>query len=471
LVEAKLKDMKRYRSLFLALVVLACTGFHACVASQNHQLLNMPKNNQGQINAASVSTFCAGRFLFDVPVGSTLTGGNYKYDFLVIEPVKASSYDEFEKEVASREFGLKSAVNKRTGASMLLQSVEPEKSTKILASWKSEASTAQVVVFGYRWINGYRFLFEDSVDDDKQKDGVDNMKEVLSRLRIRPETDIPNEPGYCFEGGFIENSEWENEEAGVDFRIAGHPDAILSVWFYPLSRYKHDKPLLERMGGMTQLLGNLATSVHVLRKGDRQVGPYKGQEHLASAPNSGGMRGHAFVWETQGNGTVETPAIKIELSTGHSDRKGNPQKTSLTDEQAMKLWDDILNSFRLRPTGDAVKTSDIAPEPQPRLPLGELVATGRACPQTGWWQASEGGEIEGGARQYFRAGETMPQATTLGESSLWQKLKGARPSYRTATVWKLVDYDAAPTHADEENRTQTIAKAAPDDAPSSHDKG
>jgi hypothetical protein len=48
----------------------------------------------------------------------------------------------------------------------------------------------------------------------------------------------------------------------------------------------------------------------------------------------------------------------------------------------------------------------------------------------------------------------MPQVTTLGESSLWQKLKGARPSYRTATVWKLVDYDAAP-----------------DDAPSSHDRG
>jgi hypothetical protein len=99
------------------------------------------------------------------------------------------------------------------------------------------------------------------------------------------------------------------------------------------------------------------------------------------------------------------------------------------------------------------------------------VATGRACPQTGWWQASEAGEIEGGARQYFRAGETMPQVTTLGELSLWQKLKGARPSYRTATVWKLVDYDAAPAHADEENHAQTIAKATPDDAPSGHDKG
>jgi hypothetical protein len=187
------------------------------------------------------------------------------------------------------------------------------------------------------------------------------------------------------------------------------------------------------------------------------------------------MRGHAFVWETQGEGTLETPAIKIELSTGHSDRKGNPQKTSLTDEQAMKLWDDLLNSFRLRPTGDAVKTSDIAPEPSPRLPLGELVATGRTCPQTGWWQASEAGEIEGGARQYFRAGDAMPQVTMLGEPSLWEKLKGARPSYRTATVWKLVDHDVEVPPA------QSIAQApsghasldahGPDDASPHHDKG
>jgi hypothetical protein len=103
------------------------------------------------------------------------------------------------------------------------------------------------------------------------------------------------------------------------------------------------------MGGMTGFLANLATSVRVLRKGDRQVGPYAGQEHLASAPGSNGMRGHAFVWETQGDGTLDTPAIKIELATGYHDGKGNQQKTSLTDKEAMKVWDDILDSFRLRP--------------------------------------------------------------------------------------------------------------------------
>jgi len=30
-----------------------------------------------------------GRFLIDVPAGSTLSGGNHEYDFIRIEPVKA----------------------------------------------------------------------------------------------------------------------------------------------------------------------------------------------------------------------------------------------------------------------------------------------------------------------------------------------------------------------------------------------
>jgi hypothetical protein len=410
-----------------------------------------------------------GRFLIDVPAGSSLNGGSYKYDFIRLEPTKAMNFEEFEKEVGKRESDLKSAKNDHTKQSMLLQTFQVEKGARILASWKADYSTAQINIVGYRWIGGNRFLFNVDVADGRQDSGMNRMRDALSRLRARADNDFPIEPGYCFAGGFIANPRWRNEEASLDIDIAGHPDAFLSIWIYPLASHKHDKPLLERMGGMTQLLGNLATSVHVLRKGDRQLGPYPGQEHLASAPSSGGMRGHAFVWETQGDGTLDTPAIKIELTTGYQDDKGNPQKTSLTDKEAIKLWDDILNSFRLRPTGNPVKTSDVGPEPH--LPLGELVATGRACPQTGWWQASEAGEIEGGARQYFRAGETMPQVTTLGESSLWQKLKGARPSYRTATVWKLVDYDAAPAHADEENHAQTIAKATPDDAPSGHDKG
>lgn len=436
--------MRKIKSFSIIYYVAVAVGVAAStMAADVSGFPTMTNQKASAVSSSMTSTYCLGRFLLDVPAGSKLSGGNYKYDFISIEPVKRIAFEDFEKDFNVRAAQLKAAQHKLTKQSMLLESSQPDKGSRIIASWKADFSKALITIAGYRWIDGNLFKLEDEVGGDKQTLGTSSMRDTLARLRPRADTEIPAAPGYCFEGGFIAKADWENEEASVDIDIAGHPDAFVSVWVYPLASHKKDKPLLERMGGLSQALGNLATAVNVLRKGDRQIGPYKGQEHLASAPNSGGMRGHAFVWETQGEGTLDMPAIKIELTTGHQDSKGNPQKTTLTDQQAMKLWDEILNSFRLRPTGGQVKTGAAGGEPQPPLPLGELVATGNACPQTGWWQTSEPGEVAGGRRQRFEAGEAMPEATLLGQSSIWHRLKGERPTYRKATVWKLVGYDEA----------------------------
>jgi hypothetical protein len=462
--------MKPHFLLFIVLQAALSLGVNTCIAANQSGSPTMTNHNANTTTSLT-STFCIGRFLIDVPSGSRLSGGNYKYDFIGIEPVKLMTSDAFNQDVDGKETKLK-ATKHRVEPSLLRTSLRPQQDTEILAFWEEDFITSVVNLEGYRWIDGSRFKFKDEVSNNKQEFGLNRMRDALSRLRPRADTDIPSEPGYCFAGGFIANPRWRNEEAGVDIDIAGHPDAFVSIWIYPLASYKRDRPLLERMGGLTQALGNLATSVHVLRKGDRQIGPYKGQEHLASAPNSGGMRGHAFVWETQGDGTLDTPAIKIELTTGHQDNQGNPQKTTLTDRQAIQLWDDILNSFRLRPTGEPVKTSGLNPEPRPVLPLGEFAATGRACPQTGWWQASEQGEIAGGRRKRFVAGEPMPDVVLLGEASVWQKLKGERPTHRTATLWKLVSYDDAGANPPLAPAGQNVnAAQAPDGGAGSHREG
>ncbi|BEV13233.1 T6SS immunity protein Tli4 family protein [Herbaspirillum sp. DW155] len=310
-----------------------------------------------------VTTFCVGRFLIDVPQGSTLSGGNYLYDFTRIERPQAMEVEAFSARHAERERFLREEKHKSEPS--LLRLVEiPDTYSRIYVYWQSAHITAVAEVDGYLWTNGVQFLLKTQAGmsapppgiSSRQDYAVARMRETLANLRTRQDDDIPTEPGYCFEGGFIANPEWENEEAGIDIDIAGHPDAFVSVWFYPLAMSKHDRPLLDRMGDVLQMLGRMATSVHVLRRGDRQVGPYKGQEFLVSAPNSGGLRGHSFIWETEGEGTLDTPALKIELTTGHHDENSNPQQTRMTDAQAMKLWDDVLDSFRLRPVVSAQET-------------------------------------------------------------------------------------------------------------------
>jgi len=351
-----MSTMKIFHFSSFLLVLNLCSGFNECFARPIHSEASTMKGDVfKKMNGTAASTFCIGRFLIDLPAGSKLSGGNYKYDFTRIEPVETATFTEFERVTNKLESDLKAKNNERTKQSMLLGSVHAEKSTRILAAWKAEFSTALISIDGYKWINGNQFRFQDDVGGDRQELGLNSMRDALARLRPRDDGEIPAEPGYCFAGGFIANSSWVNEQAGVDIDIAGHPDAFVSIEIYPLASYKHDKPLLERMGGIAQALANLVTSMRVLRKGNRQIGLYKGQEHLASAPTDNGTRGHAFVWETQGDGTLDTPSIKIELTTGHRDNNGNPQATSLTDRQAIKLWDEILASFRLRPSVESIK--------------------------------------------------------------------------------------------------------------------
>lgn len=402
----------------------------------------MTETPSPSVTRPDTTTYCLGRFLIDMPAGSTLSGGSYKYDFAQIEPPVAMTLEQFNQELNAREEKLRSTKHKKE-PSLLRMSQQPALNTRVLAFFEKPYITAGINIEGYKWVDGVRFLVKVQVDDDKQEFGLKRMSGILSRLRPRADSDIPTDPGYCFEGGFIANEEWENEVANVDIDIAGHPDAFVTVWFYPLAAHKHDKPLLERMGGVLQQLGTFASGVHALRKGERQVGEFKGQEYLATVPNSGGMRGHLFKWETQGEGTLQDPHMTIELSTGAADSKGNPQKTRLSNEQALKLWDSILNSFRLRPVGGApANTSEATP---PITPLGELAATGRHCPHTGWWQCyEEPRPVQGGRRQFFRAGDVMPHVVLLGEQSLWQKIKGEQPTHVRATVWTLVEYETVP---------------------------
>ncbi|WP_249777033.1 T6SS immunity protein Tli4 family protein [Herbaspirillum sp. C9C3] len=303
-----------------------------------------------------VSTFCTGRFLLDLPAGSVVSGGNYRYDYARLDKPKAMSLEEFEAEMVAKEKALRSTKHK-VEPSLLRVLVKPDPYSRIFVYWEESFITSIAQVDGYRWIDGTRYLFKSEAGMSKprtgtksyQEDAVERMQAILAGLRTRSTYEIPTEPGYCFDGGFIANPEWEMEEAAIDIDIAGHPDAYVSVWFYPLARSAHSEPLLDRVGGVLQMLGRMATSVHVLRRGDRKVGPYQGQEFLVTAPNSGGVRGHSFLWETEGEGTLDAPALKIELTTGHRDKNGNAQQTRLTDEQAMKLWDQVLDSFRLRP--------------------------------------------------------------------------------------------------------------------------
>jgi hypothetical protein len=331
-------------------------------------------------------------------------------------------------------------------------------------------------------INGYFRLNNDGVVfntysfvDEKDRT-IALIKNVAGRLRRRAEDEVPTEPGNCIEYAFLPDESGAGKEpraelVRIGFRLKEFPDTHLSIFVGPSNpNYTQSSSLEWRLDRLEkeQKAGdpnNPLLKTKNLRRGPRQIHDWlNGFEALSRSPERAEIHSiNDFAMDFRGvPGDPLKPYAEIQMQTGVADNLAGATKASLTDEEAIAVWDKITSTIRVRPTGkSAVEAAEAQGQ---RRPLGELAATGRVCPQTGWWEPSESGGEERDQRQHIRGGERMPHLMTLGEPSLWQKLKGERPSYRRATVWKLVSYDDAPAVANVAAQTSTIADSSPDNS-------
>jgi hypothetical protein len=207
-----------------------------------------------------------------------------------------------------------------------------------------------------------------------------------------------------------------------------------------------------------------------LRWGPRTINGLAGEEAVMKVTELNFSHVYGLDWEVQGTpDNVLVPAIHLEMSTGNNPKAGGPPvQSSLGQQAVLDLWDKIALSIRLRPTAPAAAAS--APVPVAGSPLGSLATAGEPCPESGWWTCGDGGpgvEVYGGARQYLRKGERMPQALLLPPQTLWEKVRGVQPSFEShgQTVWALADKRSraryAPTVALDQARivTQTAGTA------------
>jgi hypothetical protein len=271
-------------------------------------------------------------------------------------------------------------------------------------------------------------------------ESIRSLNTAASLLRLRAEDEVPGEPGTCIEGGFVS---WqpEFERASLGVRLKEFPDVHFSVAVIKNQNYLVESSALEpRLKRAEQDGGSWYTRIKFLRRGTRQLGNWKGFEVLAHKPaQEKGTESHEFAFISLGALRDSfQPELDIKLDTGVKGDETASVKPSLTDEEAVALWDKLTSSIRVRPTGAAATQSSA---PSAKAPLGEFVDTGHPCPQTGWWQCSDGAPVSGGRRRHFGAGQSMPHAVLLDKPSAWQMVTGQRPTREIATVWELVEYD------------------------------
>ncbi len=279
-----------------------------------------------------------------------------------------------------------------------------------------------------------------------KEEAIKSFNMVATRLRLRASDEVPSETGACIEGGFIA---WQPdfERASIGVRLDEFPDVHFSIQVAKNQDYLVESSALEsRLDRAAKVGGTWYSRIKFLRRGPRELGNWKGFEALAHKPAQGNNTdSHQFAFVSLG--AVHDPlqpSLDVQLDTGVKDDQTASVKPSITDEEAIALWDKLIGSIRVRPTGAAARQSSAMPL---KIPLGEYVDTGTICPQAGWWQCNDGGEISGGRRQHFALGDPVPHAIVLGKPTLWQILKGERPTHNIVTIWKLVEYDPEPAIA------------------------
>ena len=401
-----------------------------------------------------MTTVCMGRFLVDMPDEARLELARPR-----IHGFNISSFDEpeadFKVRLGQREARLRSAPDQFGGNKNLelVREVKTESGVvgKIfvhgrivtegtqangleLERYRDESVAVEALVHG----QGMSFdLSADHYDPDK----IDNLAKLVAKLVPNPDNRAPTEPGFCVHRAWFRDplTADQGEQIMMFARLPSHPDiefmAILAAGNKPATQ-----SLLERSAD-TEAGLTLAEKKRVSRlRGElRTIGGVTGGELIRRVVEKNDTIVYTFWWEVNGTeDNVFIPHFAFKMYVGKGDN--GPVPSSLSQEAAMALWDKISSSIRLRPTEPS---KPVAAEPPP-TPLGSYAWAGERCPESGWWQCSDGGNgigVLGGQRQYIKKGERMPQALLLPPQTLWERLRGVQASFesKTQTSWKLVD--------------------------------
>jgi hypothetical protein len=410
-----------------------------------------------------IKTVCVGRFLVDVPAAAVVSLSREMIAGFEIETVEESEA-AFRERVAAREADIAARGAKLDGngdggmveardlrvPGMFGRSLIFGHSRGYLMEGSRRVDMESVSVEVHAHTGGLSFsLSAKSTQDASAREA----EALLARLQVRGEDEIPAVPGFCIGRAVFSEPlpPHTTEHIAMHVGLPDHPDLALAFASLPGGGTYPD--LLARSADTDAAAGaDEAMRVTKLRANKRNINGLAGEELLERFRELNFATTFAFMWETRGlDDDPLHPFLSLELQAGISPRPGGkPVDSSLHEDAVLALWDTISSSIRLRPNGPPPPAA--APPEPPGPKLGTIVQAGEVCPQSGWWQCSEGGpglDVHGGQVQYIRKGERMPQALLLPRQSLWQKVRRIQPSVESPrlTAWKLVDKRVRPRRA------------------------
>jgi hypothetical protein len=181
----------------------------------------------------------------------------------------------------------------------------------------------------------------------------------IDDLIVREEDVTPTAAGYCVDRGFLTADYYNDQETvSVGFYLPQYPDVTFSISSnkdaygdYPKEEFEHrlrnQLSLLSRIKAAQDQQGIRYPSREVLREGKRSVQHWKGEESLIRRTDGT----HDFEWAFVGTPEdVANPAeFNVQMYTKVAENTvGAAAKASLTDKEAVALWDKLLSGVKFR---------------------------------------------------------------------------------------------------------------------------
>jgi hypothetical protein len=317
---------------------------------------------------ASLKTRCVGRYLIDMPEDAS-EHGYAKIEDVYID-AKAMTEDAYREEIAQREAVLKTVETNYPRPYLYAVGPAHGKNTYHFIYRDTVVdSPATRYIEGYKWDRGYRFLLKIEASDYLHPDQTDDpivkqfdvkndvpqktglVFDLLKKLRGRPKEEIPTEPGVCFAGGFLPGNTTDGQYVRGQFLLAKFPDVSFTI---SVSTDPQGSTTLLQHAADPQTLDALkAMDAKVIRKGTVELSSLKSQEWLFESLKPGDGRGDTFTLTV--NDTISAPAspyLYLEMGTGGQLEIGGKlvklDRGSLSDGEAIALWDAISRTIRLR---------------------------------------------------------------------------------------------------------------------------
>ncbi|MDK3025633.1 T6SS immunity protein Tli4 family protein [Cupriavidus taiwanensis] len=295
-------------------------------------------------------THCFGRYLVDLPPQAEVRAA-YKLWGTEIERLPGINAPSLQDKVDKRAIALQS-MSHDTAGSMLVRRIDHGNGSTSLLSWSSPRRTILMYEEAYLATTSpwQAFKYSGDISASRQAMAVAFLDTLAANIRSRADNEIPTGPGFCIDQGFIAGNDYRSESVQVGITLPQHPNAFIS---FDASTGAEEDRLLERVDNFLTkaVLGPLA-GLKVLRKRERNVGAIPAEEY-ATAATGNGQRVYVFAWESQGKNkslSEQNVSAGLRVLEQPVDSPQTPYQPAFqSDDDALQLWDAIIDSIRLRP--------------------------------------------------------------------------------------------------------------------------